>query len=775
MGINVRPVVRLAIWLVVMALLSGWLFSELRIVNNMAQFMPAAKQDLQLQALMSEMQNGPAATTLMLRISGIEDVQQLAELSVRLKQQLSSHNGTFRDVRNTAQLSDVQAMEPLFAYRYLLSDDQDWSETSLRKMLQQRLSDLRSGAGALPGNILTTDPQLAFMSYLQGLVNTAANGGGPKIESGVWFDQKLQAALMLVSVRGESLDLDVMQAAIADIRQSFSQLVGTSAAKLEIAGPGMMAVASRATIEQVVNQLSVFMTLLLVIVFGVAYRSLRLLILAVIPLLSAITVALVFTQLIFNEVHGIVLAFGITLLGVCLDYPLHLFSHLRADETPFLSLKRIWPTLFLSGFSSVLAYLALLGSGFDGLSQLAAFAASGLTVALLTTRYLLPCLVSVDKIRPRFWTLGIYLSRPQKALLALLLSGFPLLVIIQADKVWETSIDAISPVPASDRLRDGELRHVLNVPEVSHVFLQVADSVEKVLQKSENIHRQLIELQTQGIINSVWSPSRILPSAQRQRLRQSTLPADEQLLTNLEAALKGLAFRGEAFRPWLKAVAASRKLAPLQYRDISSTPLAAVLRQGLFQQGKLWISVVRISGISSNAELDNWLDLHPQVKESHVALRQATEQLLIDYRISTFERFMAVSILLVLIIFLWSRSISRTLWVLLPVSIGVLGGFSVPLLIGNAINVFHLLALLLVLGMGLDYSLFFNRAEGNAVERRSCVHAISISSMTTSAAFLMLAISPVPVMAAMGQTVAAGGFMCFISAWILTASNRNSL
>ncbi len=773
MAVNVRPAMRFIIWLVVMGLLSGWLFSELRIVNNMAQFMPAAKQNLQLQALMSEMHNGPAATTLMLRIAGIENTQQLAELSVSLKQLLSSHSSVFREVRNTNQLTDVQAVESLFAYRYLLSEAQDWSETSLRKIFKQRLIDLRSGAGALPGNMLTTDPQLAFMGYLQGLVNTAADGKGPRIKEGVWFDQDLQAALMLVSVQGESLDLDVMQAAIADIRQAFSQIAGSSAAKLEIAGPGIMAVESRATIEQVVNQLSVFMTVLLIIVFGVAYRNLRLLILAVIPLLSAITVALVFTQLIFGEVHGIVLAFGITLLGVCLDYPLHLFSHLRADEKPFLSLERIWPTLFLSGFSSVLAYLALLGSGFDGLSQLAVFAASGLTIALLTTRYMLPYLVSVNKVRPRFWTVGMSLTTPQKVSLALLLTGFPLLIIIQADTVWETSIDAISPVSASARKRDGELRHALNAPEVSHVFLQSADSVEKVLQESENIHRQLLELQALEVVSSVWSPSRILPSVQRQRLRQGTLPADRLLSANLEIALKNLPFRQAAFRPWLEAVAASRELKPLQYSDILPTPLSAILRQGLFQQGSLWISVIRISGISSNTELENWLDLHPQVKENHVAVKLATEQLLIDYRISTFERFMWVIALLVLVIALWLRSIRKTLWILLPVSIGVLGGFSVPLLIGNAINVFHLLALLLVLGMGLDYSLFFNRAEGDTKERRSCVHAISISSMTTSAAFLMLAISPVPVMAAMGQTVAAGGFMCFISAWILTSSDSN--
>jgi predicted exporter len=107
---------------------------------------------------------------------------------------------------------------------------------------------------------------------------------------------------------------------------------------------------------------------------------------------------------------------------------------------------------------------------------------------------------------------------------------------------------------------------------------------------------------------------------------------------------------------------------------------------------------------------------------------------------------------------------------MLPVTIGLLSGLAMPILLGSAINVFHLLALLLVLGMGLDYSLFFNRKTDDILERKQHLHAISISALTTSAAFSVLALSPVPVMAAMGQTVASGVLMCFISALLLSSS-----
>lgn len=761
---------RFLIWLVAISLLVFYLSSQLRIVSDIGQFMPAAHKDAQLQALMSEIQNGPAATTLMLRLSGAQTAQ-LAELSTQLSQSLNTKQDVFKSVRNDNTSIDTDLDDTLFAYRYLLAEKQDWSQSALKKNFEQRLSELRFGAGAMLGDFLTSDPQLSFIKYLHGVFDIT----GPVVKHGVWFDKTQQSALLLVSVRSDSLDLDIMQSAVDDIRHEFSSLAMKSSAQLEIAGPGIMAVETRASIEKVVSKLSVFMTILLVVVFAVAYRNLPLLLLAAIPLLSAVIVALTVTQIIFHEVHGIVLAFGITLLGVCLDYPLHFFSHLRVDEKPAFSLKRIWPTLFLSGVSSVLAYLALIGSGFDGLNQLAVFAACGLTVALVVTRYLLPHWVSVARVRPRLWALNINLSAKQKAGFATLLLCLPVLLIVQTERVWETSIDAISPIPASARESDRQLRHDLNVPEVSHVFMQTGENIEEVLQASENINQQLVELQTLGIISSIWSPSQILPSAHRQRQRQQALPTEQQLSSNVQAALTGLPFKSSAFTPWIESVVASHDLKLIDYNAIKSTPLAGILQQGLFQYDELWISTIRISGIRSNVELNHWLNQHPEVKASHVEVKRATEHLLVEYRISTFERFLGVVMLLSVILLIWSRSLKHTLWILLPVSIGMLSAFAMPLLMGTAINIFHLLALLLVLGMGLDYSLFFNRAGGDELEWKQRFHAISISALTTSSAFLVLAFSSVPVMAAMGQVVATGVFMCFLSSLVLSYSaEKNS-
>lgn len=758
---KLRGKVNLLIWLLFISLVLGYLVSQLRIVSDVGQFMPVAQQDSQLQAVMSEVQNGPASTMLMLRIYGV-DSAVLAKLSMQLRQELITKGEIFHDVRNGEGAMDWHVAESLFPYRYLLKDEIDWSSAGLRKNFTQRLSELRVG-GAYLSEVLMIDPQLVFIKYLNGLFELS----GPIKQHGVWFDKEQKNALMVVQVRSKALEIDVMQRAVDEIRLAFHTLQAGSMAQIEIAGPGIMAVDMRSAIEDVMQLMTQFIVVFLIFVFVVGYRSLHSMWLAGLPLISAILIALAITQLVFGEVHSIVLVFGITLLGVCLDYPLHLFSHLCSKESTASSLRRIWPTLRLSGITSVLAFLALLGSGFDGLSQLAIFGACGLIVALGVTRYLLPSLIFPGQIKPRLWPFQIVFSVKQKITAGFILLMVPVLIIVQEEVIWETSIEAISPIPSSSRQRDHVLRSALNVPEVSHVFLQTNTDIDSAIRNSENIHRKLTELQRLNIISSIWSPSQILPSIESQHQRQLLLPDEKNLTKNLEKALEDLPFRAAAFSSWIKSVAESREMKPIEYAEIISTPLGDILRQGLFQYEGQWITVVRIGGIQSEEMLNAWLDTHPDVKKSHVHIKHATEHLLDEYRKTTFERLIMVAGVLVILVFMWSRSIKRSIYILLPVSIGVLTAAAMPLIMGTGINVFHLLAILLVLGMGLDYSLFFNKTQSHELDQQQSFHAISISALTTSAAFSVLSFSSVPVLAGMGLTVSVGVLACFVSSWIL--------
>ena len=761
---------RFLLWLLGVSMLIAYLIPQLSVVSDIGQFMPKDRHQPQLQALMSEIQNGPSATNLMVRIYGA-DAATLTTLSTKLHQHLVEHKAIILEVHNGDSVQDWRLLQSLFPYRYLLSETADWSASALRKNFEQRITDMRTGVGAMISDMLVNDPTLEFLRYIQGLSAFT----GPDELHGVWFDKELKSSLLLVQVRSKKLQLDIMQRAVDSIRKDFLKVASGTEAKIEIAGPGVMAVETRAAIEGVLQWLSLIMLVLLLVVFLVGYRSLHLIWLAAMPLGSGILVALVVTQTVFGEVHGIVLAFGVTLLGVCLDYPLHLFSHVRSQEAPVVSLKRIWPILRFGGVSSVVAFLALLGSGFSGLNQLAIFAASGLMTALMVTRYILPHLVFGDRISPRLLTLPKVLTTQQQVLIILMLISLPILIMVTTERFWETSVEAISPIPIAARQSDQVMRHALNIPEVSHVFLIEGKNIETVLQVSEEIYQELLVAKSQEIISNVWSPSQVLPSNKYQQKRQSSLPSANSLRQELNLALEDSPFRAESFDPWLKDVKESKSRKLLDYETVQNSLLGGILRQGLFRQGEVWLAAVRIGGVRSNVDFEQWVEKHPLLKSHHVQIRRATEQLLSDYRQATFDRLVVVLVILILLVGLWTRQWQRTWRIIVPVMIGLFAGLAVPLMLGVAINVFHLLALLLVLGMGLDYSLFFTTAGEDHLEQQQCLHATGISALTTSLAFLVLAFSSVPVLSAMGQSVSAGIALSFISAWIVASESVENL
>jgi predicted exporter len=79
------------------------------------------------------------------------------------------------------------------------------------------------------------------------------------------------------------------------------------------------------------------------------------------------------------------------------------------------------------------------------------------------------------------------------------------------------------------------------------------------------------------------------------------------------------------------------------------------------------------------------------------------------------------------------------------------------------LTVIHLVALLLVMGLGLDYTLFLSQEE-SLVERKYTVQAVTACAVSTTLAFAILAASSIPVLKFLGLTVATGSAACYLLA-----------
>jgi len=110
--------------------------------------------------------------------------------------------------------------------------------------------------------------------------------------------------------------------------------------------------------------------------------------------------------------------------------------------------------------------------------------------------------------------------------------------------------------------------------------------------------------------------------------------------------------------------------------------------------------------------------------------------------------------------------------VMLPVSAALLGTTALLALLGIKLSLFHIVSLLLVLGIGLNYGLFINLPAPDEMERRRALFATLVCVASTVSAFGALAFSASPVLQAIGGTVALGAVLSLLFAAMWTKPER---
>jgi predicted exporter len=104
-------------------------------------------------------------------------------------------------------------------------------------------------------------------------------------------------------------------------------------------------------------------------------------------------------------------------------------------------------------------------------------------------------------------------------------------------------------------------------------------------------------------------------------------------------------------------------------------------------------------------------------------------------------------------------------WTAAPILGALLVVVAVLALLGQRLTPFHLAALLLAAGVGIDYALFLGTtARQNAAEARQTLAAVFNCTMTTLLTFGLLGFCATPVLRGIGLTVAIGVVAAFLLA-----------
>lgn len=737
-------------------------FSRIDLHTDMLDFLPAG-QTRATRLLLDQVRSGTAATLILIGLEGAAP-DRLAEASRSITATLD-RSGLFAFVRNGESI-DSAAETFLFDHRYLLSpvtDPDAFSVASLHRDFAELLDTLATSAAPLVERYAFADPPGAFLTLLRSMI------GDSKVQTrqGVWFAADRERALIVAKTRAAGVDVNAQRRVRDAIEAAFAQ-ARPPGARLLLAGPAIFTLEAAQAIRADLRLISIVSTILIVALLVWRFRSPWVIAAASVPILLSVAAAVLAVQLVDGFVHGVTLGFGLTMLGVSIDYPVLLIGHRRIGEALPATMRRIGKALTLTVIAGVLGLTGMLFSRFPGLSQLGLFSAVGLATAALATRYVLGPLIVLADIAPAStgaprWLLRLESLRRHRVWFLLLpAAAFVWLVAIGGPR-WERELSRLSPVPQAEQDLDAALRAEVGAPEVGQLMLVTGSSAEAVLEREEALAPVLDRLVGQGMLSGADLASRILPSIRTQRARQAALPATAELAARVQQAASGLPFRDNAFDGFETAVAAERSMAPLSPADITNPLIAARLQPLLFDRGGVWYGLIAPRGVRDSVGIARALQHEANV--TLIDIKGETDRMVAAYTGQALH-WLGIGAAAASLALVVGLGVRRLPLVLGPIAIAIVLTLAVLALAGIRLSLFHVVALQLMVGVGLDYALFFARRGLDGDERARTFRTLVTCNAMTLLTFGLLAFCRTPLLRGIGVTVAVGVLAAILYAFL---------
>lgn len=478
---------------------------------------------------------------------------------------------------------------------------------------------------------------------------------------------------------------------------------------------------------------------------------------------------------LFDSLALVTFVFGATLIGVAVDYGAHWFAFASSIPDPIARRRALAPGLLTAALSSALAYGVLIATPLPGLRQMGLLAAGGLLTTLAVVLFWLPY---ADRWAPRRDTrlvrfLETRLPRlprwdelPRLGQAALALGAVAFLAVGAARIEWASGIRDLQFVPAGLAEAQTRLSTALRLPSPAQVFVVSGATEDAVLAAEERLLTALradptLDIQPLAMADYVPSAARQAEDARlvREALRRITprmtdvlgagpqLPdpspeaprvtADAVLATPFGAALGHLRLTSEA------DVAAGVE------KTVAHLVMLSGVRAEHLEKLRALESVARADGPDASATSD----IATRVR--FVNLTGDMETILTRYRNRVLESALAGFGLLALVA-LRIFGLHNAWRALLPALFGMLGALAAFGWAGIPVTLFTTLAIVLVLGLGVDYGIFLTRSP---TDGRTAA-AVLFSGVTTLLSFGLLAASETPALTAFGWTVVYG--LCLV-------------
>ncbi len=543
-------------------------------------------------------------------------------------------------------------------------------------------------------------------------------------------------------------------------------------------GANFIAVANAAQIKQdILTTIALSITLLMVVLIFY-YRNIFIPFIVFVPTVFGAVTALAFVYFFLGKVSAISISIGAILLGVTIDYSLHILTHFKHHLDVKSLYEQITKPVIISSATTAAAFLCLLFVESEVLKDLGVFAAVSVLASAFFALIVIPHLYRPSaKIKTRkphiFDRLAAVDYHRNKVLVFLTLAVVIVSIIVFGKLQFNNNISDLNFV--SEELRDAEakLEESTSLTSKSIYVTVYGAPEEEVLLKNDAVFSVLQQTKNENGIGKMSSIGSVLFSEEKQQERINRWREfwNSERVDFVKQALiessKEYGFKPEAYSRFYSHL--ENNFSPKNVNDfeaINTIPVSEFVSES---NGFYTVSTL----VKVDEEQRQQLVSKFQNFEGVLLIdRQELNETFLGQLKDDFGSLINYSLLVIfLILWLFFKRIELVLVAIIPIVITAIVTVGVLVLLKIELNIFSLIVCTLIFGIGVDFSIFMTSAfqkkyTGFTIDLRTYKASILLAVLTTSLAIGVLVFAKHPALKSISVASIVGVFSALIVTFV---------
>lgn len=641
------------------------------------------------------------------------------EVQISKNQLIGNLQIRFEDEKMMDLLDFVSAHLPLYLdesdYAHL---DSLLNPENVSSKVDDAYSSIVSPSGFVTTQMIRSDPfGMDFMALKK--FQRLQSGDGFTVENGYLMHQNGKNLFVLITPKAGANETSQNTKLIEDLDRSLENLNSqfkNEKVSAEYFGATPVSVANAKRIKNdIILTLSISLVLLFLL-FIYFYRKPHIPLIIIVPALFGSLLGMSVLYFLKGSISAISIGIGSVLLGLTLDYSLHILSHYRnTGDVRKLFRSTVKPLLICAVFTGA-DFLVLLFLKSDVLKDLGVFAACSVLGAAVFALLFIPQVYSpdksleikqntlIDKIATYDFSRNKYLLIFSVLLIILSLFTYP--------KVgFENDLNKLNFMPTDLQKAENELDKLNNYTSKSIYIASYGNDLEEALASNSILYQKLLSAENQNEILSFSSIGGILPSANEQEKKMDrwnqfwSEEKKENLRNQLISEGKKYGFKENTFAPFFMRLDEEYSTENLAENELLND---LFLNEFIKKDGDL---VTITSSLKTENEATEKIIGKFSADENTLVIdrKNLSETFLSNLEADFDKLFFISSIVIFVILFLFFRSMELTLITNIPIFAGWLVTLGMMGLFGLNFNAFNIIITTLIFGLGVDYSIFITR------------------------------------------------------------------